>query len=48
MTLCFAKVKYGHQKKIWQLVERYYPEFTASSAEQGRYLPEIIGKKSDT
>jgi hypothetical protein len=27
---------------LYQLVERYYPEFTANLAEQGKYLPKYV------
>jgi hypothetical protein len=27
---------------LYQLVERYYPEFTANLAEQGKFLPKYI------
>ena len=27
---------------LYQLVERYYPDFTASLAEQGKYLPKYV------
>jgi hypothetical protein len=32
---------------IYQLVERYYPEFTGSLAEQGKYLPKYVEREFD-
>jgi hypothetical protein len=32
---------------LYQLVERYYPEFTANSAAQGRYLPKYVEREFD-
>jgi hypothetical protein len=32
---------------LYQLVERYYPEFTANLAEQGKYLPKYIEREFD-
>jgi hypothetical protein len=30
---------------LYQLVERYYPDFTANLAEQGRYLPKYVKRE---
>ena len=32
---------------LYQLVERYYPQFTANLAEQGKYLPQHIEREFD-
>ena len=32
---------------LYQLVERYYPEFTANLAEQGKYLPKYVEREFD-
>ncbi|MFT6087943.1 MAG: hypothetical protein ACI9UD_003131 [Glaciecola sp.] len=32
---------------LYQLVERYYPEFTANLAEQGKYLPKYVKREFD-
>jgi ribosomal protein S27E len=32
---------------LYQLVERYYPEFTASLAEQDKYLPKYVEREFD-
>ena len=32
---------------LYQLVERYYPEFTASLAEQGKHLPKYVDREFD-
>jgi ribosomal protein S27E len=32
---------------LYQLVERYYPEFTASLAEQDKYLPKLVEPEFD-
>jgi ribosomal protein S27E len=32
---------------LYQLVERYYPEFTANLAEQGKYLPRYVEREFD-
>jgi hypothetical protein len=32
---------------LYQLVERYYPEFSANLAEQGNYLPKYIEREFD-
>ncbi|MGK0411423.1 MAG: hypothetical protein ACJASB_003626, partial [Shewanella psychromarinicola] len=30
---------------LYQLIERYYPDFTANLAEQGRYLPKYVERE---
>jgi ribosomal protein S27E len=32
---------------LYQLVERYYPEFTTNLAEQGKYLPKYVEREFD-
>jgi hypothetical protein len=32
---------------LYQLVERYYPDFTANLAEQSRYLPNYVEREFD-
>ena len=32
---------------LYQLVKRHYPEFTASLAEQGKYLPKYVEREFD-
>nr|WP_238526887.1 transposase zinc-binding domain-containing protein [Glaciecola nitratireducens] len=32
---------------LYQLVGRYYPEFTANLAEQGKYLPKYVEREFD-
>lgn len=32
---------------LYQLVERYYPEFTANLAEQRKYLPKYVEREFD-
>lgn len=32
---------------LYQLIERYYPEFTANLAEQGKYLPKYVEREFD-
>jgi hypothetical protein len=32
---------------LYQLIERYYPDFTANLAEQGRFLPKYVGREFD-
>ncbi|MFT4653783.1 MAG: hypothetical protein ACI82S_001436 [Patiriisocius sp.] len=30
---------------LYQLIKRYYPDFTANLAEQGRYLPKYVERE---
>jgi ribosomal protein S27E len=32
---------------LYQLVERYYPDFNANLAEQGKYLPKYVEREFD-
>ena len=32
---------------FYQLVERYYPQFTANLADQGKYLPQYVEREFD-
>ena len=32
---------------LYQLVERYYPDFTANLADQGKYLPKYVQRDFD-
>jgi len=32
---------------LYKLVERYYPEFTANLAEQGKFLPKYVERELD-
>ncbi len=43
------KYKRHHPKTtlLYQLVERYYPEFTTNLAEQGKYLPKYVEREFD-